>query len=319
MISFNDLLKPYSLNDFLADFWERRPVCLPCEADGATRFSDFPNLEQLPQLLAGNYIAGQWNGGPSHASASILDKNGVACGLGQVPRGMFEQLYNAGVSLCLGPMNYYNKNLKAFVDSVKKGTCITGDIGMTCYVTPPGSGSPMHFDCQNVFFCQVSGTKHWKYSVLPATEYPPVNLVPKFPDFRPTMAALNEVGINVAPPEECEFTEVTLHPGDVLYLPPGVWHEPRTSDDHSLHYTLTFVPFGFLHLLIPWMRLLMLKNPEWRKELRFLDTHADTGKLTTFLRSRIEELQASVRELDSNVLLAQCQNSSINSFTNSLR
>jgi ribosomal protein L16 Arg81 hydroxylase len=202
-------------------------------------------------------------------------------------------------------MNFHDASLAAFVQAVQKETCLSGDIDMNCYVTPPHSGSPEHFDSQNVIFCQVSGTKHWRYSLQPATENPPLNLVFDHPAYPPTVAAMRQVGMTVRAPAECEFAQVTLQPGDALYLPPGVWHVPCTSESASLHYTLTFRPFGFLNVLFPVMRMLMLRNGEWRRELRFLDEPGREERLVNFLQQRLGEVTEAMRALDGPALLAE--------------
>ncbi len=211
---------------------------------------------------------------------------------------MMEALFNAGSSLCFGPVHARHSELSAFVDSIKTELAIGSDVYMTCYVTPPHSGSTMHYDCQNVFFCQVSGAKHWKYSATPACSYPPMNLDESS---LKSVAHIKSSGIEVVPPSNCEMIETTLNVGDVLYLPPGTWHQPHTTDKASLHYTLTFSPFGLQHVLLTMVRYIALSNPKWRKDLRYLSE----PQLIDALQQGLDELGNAVRRLDGKALLAK--------------
>ena len=90
------------------------------------------------------------------------------------------------------------------------------------YYTPRSAqGLPVHHDTHDVFCLQVSGEKRWLV-------YDPVWKLPlrdqKYD------ASMGEPG----PP----VLDVTLRPGDTLYLPRGWMHEAKTSDTDSLHLTV---------------------------------------------------------------------------------
>lgn len=97
-------------------------------------------------------------------------------------------------------------------------------VGCNAYITPKNSqGLDPHFDDVEIFVLQTEGTKSWKvYSVESCK-----------------LANKCSGGI----PEEIlpePLLEVTLSPGDVLYLPRGTIHQACAGNDHhSSHLTLS--------------------------------------------------------------------------------
>jgi Cupin superfamily protein len=94
------------------------------------------------------------------------------------------------------------------------------------YWTPASAaGFGLHHDTHDVFVLQVAGRKRW------AVHEPVLELPLKSQRWS---ADLGEPG----PP----VLEVTLEPGDTLYLPRGWLHRAATSDDESLHLTIGVHP-----------------------------------------------------------------------------
>ena len=95
-------------------------------------------------------------------------------------------------------------------------------IQANAYYTPRGSqGLPVHHDTHDVFSLQVAGEKRWLV-------YEPALPLPL--KEQRYSSELGEPGRPVH--------DVTLAPGDVLYLPRGWLHEAATSDSDSLHITV---------------------------------------------------------------------------------
>ncbi|HEV3006522.1 MAG TPA: cupin domain-containing protein [Pirellulales bacterium] len=89
------------------------------------------------------------------------------------------------------------------------------------YLTPPGSqGFAAHFDTHEVLVLQLEGVKHWR--MFGAAEELPL--------------ATDSVPLTKKPSKPSR--EVTLHAGDLLYIPRGHIHEASTSDASSLHLTV---------------------------------------------------------------------------------
>jgi hypothetical protein len=99
-------------------------------------------------------------------------------------------------------------------------------VGCSAYLTPKASqGFPPHYDDVEVFVLQLEGSKRWRLYERPDTlEHPAAD--------RTTEFGRDELGEPTA--------TLTLHPGDLLYLPRGVVHQALAQEDgHSLHLTFS--------------------------------------------------------------------------------
>lgn len=87
-------------------------------------------------------------------------------------------------------------------------------------------GFAPHFDDVDVFVVQAEGRKRWRvYAPLPHAALPRVSSH----DFPNTPEAIGE-----------PLLDVTLQPGDLLYLPRGTIHQAEAlPGQHSLHLTLS--------------------------------------------------------------------------------
>ncbi|GAB2572701.1 hypothetical protein GCM10027168_01940 [Streptomyces capparidis] len=106
------------------------------------------------------------------------------------------------------------------------GHQVTGN----AYLTPPNAkGYPPHWDTHHVWLAQVEGAKLWRLNRPVFTD--PLE-----------RHAWTKVGFT---PEQREAVtagapdfEITLHAGEVLWIPRGWVHHGRTGEEHSLHVTL---------------------------------------------------------------------------------
>jgi ribosomal protein L16 Arg81 hydroxylase len=117
---------------------------------------------------------------------------------------------------------------------------------------PDASAFDAHFDPQDVFILQLEGEKEWRLWERqridnPISGYPPFQSTPQ--------------------PQLPADETILMTPGDLLYLPRGTWHWPRSLDDRpSLHLTLTLVaprPMDVIH----WLVELMSNEPDLRAAL----------------------------------------------------
>jgi ribosomal protein L16 Arg81 hydroxylase len=93
------------------------------------------------------------------------------------------------------------------------------------YVTPPSAqGFQPHFDVQNVFVLQIHGSKQWKV-YGPHIEHP-----------------LPSQAIDGAVQPGPLLHDITLNPGDLLYLPRGYVHVAHTTQELSAHLSVSMLP-----------------------------------------------------------------------------
>jgi hypothetical protein len=92
---------------------------------------------------------------------------------------------------------------------------------VNAYVSPAGTGTPLHFDTRTILIVQLVGTKLWQLSKKPAMPNPHRNCV------APNGAtAVDYDGAQL--PVPAEFSVALLRPGDWLLVPKAVWHATYT-------------------------------------------------------------------------------------------
>ncbi len=131
------------------------------------------------------------------------------------------------------------------------------------YVSPRGAGFGMHLDRDHVFVVQLEGEKKWEYSETPAMPHAVRNGVRI--DGRATYAG-GFAGVPM-PAREVSFAEVVLRPGDVLYLPPGTWHQATAVSARALAVSLSPPRVTPYEIVMQVLDQLALTNPEWHRDL----------------------------------------------------
>ncbi len=111
-------------------------------------------------------------------------------------------------------------------------------VQVNAYVTPPQSqGFGAHYDVHDVFVLQVAGEKHW-------TVHAPVRVAP----LRDEPWADRRAAVERAAAGE-PVLDVTLRPGDALYLPRGFLHAAQALGGTSAHLTVGIHPWTRHHLV----------------------------------------------------------------------
>lgn len=111
---------------------------------------------------------------------------------------------------------------------------LTGAPGML-WIGPGGTFTPLHFDLTNNLLAQIVGTKH--LVLLPPSE------TPKLANTRHVFSDVHDVTdpeclARYPEAESARQFEVTLEPGDLLYIPVGWWHQV-VAEDFSVMQTYT--------------------------------------------------------------------------------
>jgi ribosomal protein L16 Arg81 hydroxylase len=177
------------------------------------------------------------------------------------PRRMIEaqhnqviELLNAGATVCITNIHMADPGLARWAQAIRAQLNFTGTVGVNCYVSPDASGLPMHYDKRVATTLQIAGKKRWKFSTEPAKAWPDTNEVYQGARGAKDLGKL---------PDELEFHEVELNPGDLLCLPAGTWHSARGMG-HSLALNLYFGPRNLVDQLIPLLQNFSATNEKWR-------------------------------------------------------
>jgi ribosomal protein L16 Arg81 hydroxylase len=220
-------LDPVALEDFLASYWERRPLTLaraePGRFDGVLSAADVDRLvaETGIRMPAFRLVR---DGAPLPAgeyTQEIPWRPGSFDGLARVDR--VAQEHAAGATIVLQALQLHWHPAALYCRGLEQA--LGFPVQANAYLTPASAqGFAVHHDTHDVFVLQVSGTKRWRI-------YSPVLELPL--SSQRWSPALGD-------PELVE--ELTMQAGDTLYLPRGWPHEAVAQEADSLHLTIGLHP-----------------------------------------------------------------------------
>ena len=216
------LLHPTSVSSFFSDYFEKKPCLHHNDSD---KFTNLLSLESLKSLIHSKTL--RYNKHldvtsyePTTGRKTLNPSKMTAVG----PEAWNN--YQSGCSLrMLRPQAHIDAihQLCFYLESFLE--CI---VGANVYLTPPSSqGFAPHFDDIDAFICQVSGSKRWRV-------YTPRK------DGMDTLPRASSIDLSREEVDQrTTVMDVTLHPGDMLYLPRGFVHEAVCGKEHSLHVTFS--------------------------------------------------------------------------------
>lgn len=153
------------------------------------------------------------------------------------------------------------------------GRVLGSRVQTNIYLTPPDAqGFAAHWDTHDVFVLQVAGRKQW--TVYDAK----VTLPLKGQAFDPERDAPG--------PATDQFD---LGAGSALYIPRGVMHLARSSDDTSLHVTLGLTTFTWTDFLLESVAATALQEESLRRALPFgfADNRLSTETMERLVREKL--------------------------------
>jgi ribosomal protein L16 Arg81 hydroxylase len=148
------------------------------------------------------------------------------------------------------------------------------------YLAPAGgAGFPAHFDISDAFIVQCGGAKEWTIyeDYVDQTSLPTADTPWEPERYKPLGSGQNMV----------------LHLGDVLYLPRGVMHAARCTDQHSLHLTISLESLTYADVLLSEVRRLAHDIPDLRSRIPWSWDGKDE-LLTEALRDQMRMLAGRV-------------------------
>ena len=133
---------------------------------------------------------------------------------------------------------------------VALGRCFSSRIQTNVYLTPPDAqGFAPHWDTHDVFVLQVSGTKRWSIY-----------------DTKVRLPLRGQRFERGTPPGDVS-DEFELGPGSALYLPRGLMHSARSTEEASLHVTLGLTAFTWAEFLVESVTAAALEEESLRRNL----------------------------------------------------
>jgi ribosomal protein L16 Arg81 hydroxylase len=272
MLSFEWLIDPVAPITFFTEFYERKPLLV--QRRQASRFASLLSLDSIDRYLA--------TSNPCHPDVFLVDAarelkpddysfpNSEPPGRIDLPRAY--ELFRTGATISLSQMHERLSSLADLCRAVESR--FSSHFQTNIYLSPPqAQGFKTHFDSHDVFVLQVSGSKLW-------TIYDTgLELPLRGQAFDPNQH-------RPGPPSR----ELTLHAGDLLYCPRGLYHSARSTDEASLHITLGLIGKTWADVMIEAMSALCLASPAFRANLPvgFASAGFDTHEATMTFRALVE-------------------------------
>lgn len=252
-----ELIAPLAPEQFLADHWGRKPVHIPAPA-GSKR-AGVIGWARLNQLLG---VRTHW--GPEHIKL-LLNSAPVSPDfyMDEVPgRGggtrrladpaKVEMFLAMGASLVADAVEDVAPEIRALTDGLAHRFAARVEANLYCSFQGVQAFAS-HCDLHEVFAIHCVGEKRWRIYANRA-ENP----------LEPLTGDDAQARIDAA--KGPVLMDVTLRPGDVLYIPRGYFHDALASSTESLHLTLGITPHSG-KLLFELLQEMALCEPAFRAYL----------------------------------------------------
>jgi hypothetical protein len=286
-ITLSDILGSVNADKCVKEYFMRRAL-LVSDSRASDRIGfDLQRLRSLLAMPAKNH--------PPNFSLDANFRSSSDDCLFSISADQVGHLLDAGATVCITNVHLIDPGLYRLTRSMKCALRFDGQVGVNCYVSGNGAGFRKHFDSKSALVIQCEGKKHWKYSSLPAIDFPRAS-------GRPGVDGIEYDFRGREVPEPWELAErvdgethaAVLEPGNALWLPPGAWHE-ACAEGFSLALTVTFKPRDFSQSLIPLLAAAMRSHSAWRAGIpAAFDASAVTAAqphVKRYFGSRLKELR----------------------------
>jgi len=159
--------------------------------------------------------------------------------------------FRNGYTLVFEAFERYSKSIESIVNTLTNTfQCVTHT---HAFFTPANAqGYKIHYDTDDAFILQISGRKRWQ--IYEGPEYLP--------------SGPNRYDSSVHKPGKL-LQDIILEPGDMLYIPRGVMHNPNCLEDWSLHLAIGIHTITWEDLLTEAINSAISRNPNLRSSVPF--------------------------------------------------
>jgi ribosomal protein L16 Arg81 hydroxylase len=297
-INISNLLAPMTPDKFLDRFYQRRPLHVKGHAkkfeswfswDRLNRILNATPLWDAPRL---RLVRDHQTMAPASFSRPASDETAGAV-LRAVP-AMVNRHLAEGATINLNEVEQLDDNLAAI--SAMFAMAFNARSNCNLYLSRREVVAfPSHFDPTDVFVLHVAGKKRWRIYERPfeAPAYADGYNNGSFPD------AYHEANKGRV------LTQVSLAPGDLLYIPAGYYHDALAESDVSLHLTFSLEQVRGL-VTTEILESLLAADPVFRKPLPDPDDISAHDEHIRMLAERIRdalcepEIAAQIRAQQKN-------------------
>ena len=214
------LIQPVTLESFKSEYWEKRPLIIARKEP--SYYERLLTLSDVDHILAHSSIRSSdirivRNG----QDTPLMNLTSEGANLSEGSLEALYQEYRDGSTIVLLFLQERWPALKHLCRSI--ATELSAGVQVNVYLTPPGERAlNTHYDTHDVFVLQTHGSKLWRIYdspfPLPLPEHP------------------YRVRPNSDPGDP--LSELTLEPGDIIYIPRGYLHDAASLESTSLHLTV---------------------------------------------------------------------------------
>ena len=180
--------------------------------------------------------------------------------------------FRAGKTLIHGGLNLTRPNLRALAASMTGRLAAKSEV--VAFLTPTGQRGAVHSDPTDVYVVQLEGTKRWQIWPTPQVRRPGED--------KDSFPSLPEPDL-----------DLSLQPGDVLYIPHSTPHRAAAEESVSLHVTVVAGPRSWAHHLLSAVQDILHNGPEFW-DIPYLDDASPEEMV-----SKIEQLIGRLRTVDT--------------------
>ncbi|MFN7709508.1 MAG: JmjC domain-containing protein [Holosporales bacterium] len=217
--SFSPYLQTATWHEFKQNTYQKSHAHLALNK--ALRFS----WQDLEDMIRADGASQAQNLGLYHRGHKVQDGLSLVAGLkesGNAGPGVLHSLMAEGATLVWNDVANLHSEIMAFATSL--ATSLRGRVQANLYASQEGQqGFQSHFDVHDVFAVHLVGEKTWR--LYQGREDLPIS--------HPRYHQLDQAYFDAHKGEV--LAEVTLKPGDLLYLPRGTYHDALATSGVSLH------------------------------------------------------------------------------------
>jgi quercetin dioxygenase-like cupin family protein len=180
--------------------------------------------------------------------------------------------FRAGKTLIHGGLNLTRPNLRALARSMTDRFAAKSEV--VAFLTPAGQRGAAHSDPTDVYVVQLEGTKRWQIWPTPQ--------VRRAGEDKDSFPSLPDPDL-----------DLSLQPGDVLYIPYGTPHRAAAEGRISLHLTVVAGPRSWAHHLLSAVQDMLHNGTE------FWDTPYLDDASPEEMAAKIEQLIGRLRTVDA--------------------
>lgn len=285
------LLHPISPQDFLAEYWGKKPLHI---TGNSTRFSKVFDRRRFDAAIARAHAAG--NDETFAVCCFAQDFDGAWTCSEAIEPNQVKSLVAANRTICVRNIASGDDELVKFGKRFASRMGLMGNVGFNAYLSGNASGADMHFDRSITCALQLEGRKRWRFARTAAVPWPPGNGRMQA-DGTPIYAApwFGHNGWDAIPREQVKTEEVVLEQGDWLILPAGTWHDAKAIG-HSFALNMMFSPWPLDNILHAALRQHFEGQLAWRGGVPG-DVGVGEGRqarLGEYLVERIEDLRTAL-------------------------